>query len=357
MRWSPTITVADMHCEGTPARIVTGGVLPPPGDSVQQQMVHMRDHDDWLRRFLLNEPRGAGISSANLIVPPKHPKADAGYIIMETVEYPPMSGSNTISTAAALIELGILPMAGDEARFTLESPAGLIPIHARRDEAGALEIEFTNQPAFVLALDHPLEVEGLGTIAVDVAYGGMFFAIADAHALGFSVTPDEGRDIVAAGTRITGAAIEQIEAAHPTEPEFRGISLSQIACPITDSPDGGKASCNACVVQRLRRAARAHRPQPHGHGHLRAARRDARPGADRRRRAFRQPLDHRHPLRGPGDRGDQGWRTPCRHPDHRRARLAGGPHPVRHRPVGSLPRGLPPRRLGRPAKMAPQGAS
>jgi len=249
MRWSRTITVADMHCEGTPARIVTGGVVPPPGDSVQQQMVHMRDHDDWLRRFLLNEPRGAGISSANLIVPPKHPDAAAGYIIMETVEYPPMSGSNTVSTAAALIELGILQMDGDEARFMLESPAGLIPIHARRDAAGALEIEFTNQPAFVIALDHPLEVEGLGTIAVDVSYGGMFFAIADAHALGFSVTPDEGRDIVAMGMRITKAAINQIEATHPTEPEFHGVSLSQIACPITDSPDGGKTSRNACVVQ------------------------------------------------------------------------------------------------------------
>jgi proline racemase len=249
MRWSRTISVADMHCEGTPARIVTGGVLPPPGDTVQQQMVHMRDHDDWLRRFLLNEPRGAGISSANLIVPPKHPDADAGYIIMETVEYPPMSGSNTVSVAAALIELGILPMAGHEARFTLEAPVGLIPIHARRDEAGALEIEFTNQPAFVLALDQPLEVDGLGTITVDVAYGGMFFAIADAHGLGFSVTPDEGRDIVAEGMKITRAAIEQIEAVHPTEPEFHGISIAQIACAITESPDGGKTSRNACVVQ------------------------------------------------------------------------------------------------------------
>ena len=249
MRWSRTVTVAEMHCEGTPARIVTGGVVPPPGDSVQQQMIYMRDHDDWLRRFLLNEPRGAGISSANLIVPPKHPDAAAGYIIMETVEYPPMSGSNTVSTAAALIELGIVAMDGEETRFNLESPAGLIPIHARRDGAGALEIEFTNQPAFVIALDHPLEVEGLGTITVDVSYGGMFFAIADAHSLGFSVTPDEGRDIVAMGMRITNAAIDQIEATHPTEPEFHGVSLSQIACPITDSPDGGKTSRNACVVK------------------------------------------------------------------------------------------------------------
>jgi proline racemase len=248
MRWTRTISVADTHCEGTPARIVVGGVMPPPGNSVKEQMMYLRDHDDSLRKFLLNEPRGAGISSCDLIVPPKDPAADAGYIIMETVEYPPMSGSNTISTATALIELGIIQMEGDSGNFILESPAGLIHINARRDEDGALEITFTNQPAFVVALDHPLEVPGIGTISVDVAYGGMFFAIADAPTLGFSVRPDEAKDIVATGMLITMAAIEQIDARHPTEPEFHGVSISQIACPIEDVA-GGKKSRNACVVQ------------------------------------------------------------------------------------------------------------
>ncbi len=63
MRWTRTISVADTHCEGTPARIVVGGVMPPPGNSVKEQMMYLRDHDDSLRTFLLNDPRGAGISS------------------------------------------------------------------------------------------------------------------------------------------------------------------------------------------------------------------------------------------------------------------------------------------------------
>ncbi len=248
MHWQRTINVMDMHCEGTPARVVVGGVLPPPGDSVFEMMCHMRDHDDWLRRFLLNEPRGAGISSANLVVPPRHPDADAGYIIMETVEYPAMSGSNTISTATALLESGMIPMIEPETRFTLESPAGLIRIKARCEGGRCREIEFTNQPAFVVALDAALEVEGLGTIPVDVAYGGMFFAIADAHSLGFSIASDEARDLVATGMKITRAAAEQLEAVHPTNPGIRDITLSQIAAPLEDTPEG-KRSRNVCVVQ------------------------------------------------------------------------------------------------------------
>jgi proline racemase len=248
MRWKRTITVADVHAEGEPGRVVVGGVMPPPGDTILEQMHYMRDHDDWLRKFLLNEPRGAGIASANVIYPPKHPDAQAGYVIMESVEYPPMSGSNTICTATALIELGILPMEGREQTFTLEAPAGLIAVTARRMDDGALEIEFTNQPAFVIALDHPLEIEGVGTIPVDVSYGGMFYAIADAKALGFAIQADEAKDLVAMGMKITRATIEQVEAKHPTQPAFEGVSISQLAMPLEDTSQG-KKSRNVCIVQ------------------------------------------------------------------------------------------------------------
>ncbi len=248
MHWQRTINVMDVHCEGTPGRVVVGGVLPPPGDSVFEMMCHMRDKDDWLRRFLLNEPRGAGISSANLVVPPRHPEADAGYVIMETVEYPAMSGSNTICTATALLETGMIPIVEPETKFTMEAPGGLIEITAKCEGGRAREISFTNQPAFVLALDAMIEVEGLGTLPVDIAYGGMFFPIADAKALGFAVTRDEAKDIIATGLRITAAAFEQFEAIHPTKPGIRDISITQIAAPLEDIPEG-KRSRNTCVVK------------------------------------------------------------------------------------------------------------
>jgi len=248
MFWNRTINVVDVHAEGEPGRVVVGGVLPPPGDSVFEMMCHMRDHDDWLRRFLLNEPRGAGISSANLVVPPRHAQADVGYIIMETVEYPAMSGSNTICTATVLLETGMIPMTEPETKFTMESPGGLIEITARCEGGRAREIAFTNQPAFVLALDATLEVEGLGSLTVDVAYGGMFFPIADAKALGFAVTRDEAKDLIATGLKITAAAVEQFEAIHPTNPGIRDVSITQIAAPLEDTPEG-KRSRNVCVVK------------------------------------------------------------------------------------------------------------
>ena len=159
MQWVRTINVVDVHAEGEPGRVVVGGVLPPPGASVYEQMCHLRDHDDWLRRFLLNEPRGAGISSANLVVPPCHPEADVGYVIMETAEYCAMSGSNTMCTATALLETGMIPMREPVTEFVMEAPGGLIRIAARCEGGRCREIKFTNQPAFVVGLDISLAAD------------------------------------------------------------------------------------------------------------------------------------------------------------------------------------------------------
>ena len=131
------------------------------------------------------------------------------------------------------------------------------------------------------------------------------------------MTPDEGRDIVAMGTRITNAAIDQIEATHPTEPEFHGVSLSQIACPITDSPDGGKTSRNACVVQpgRIDRS-------PTGTGTCaRLAVMRARDQIAKRERFDNRSIIDTRFLGRVIDETMVGER-PRRHPDHRRARLA-----------------------------------
>ena len=92
-------------------------------------------------------------------------------------------------------------------------------------------MEFTNVPCFVERLDAPLEVEEIGTITVDVAYGGMWYAIADATTLGFAIEPDEARDLSLAGERIRAAAREQLPCAHPENPEIAGVSIVQIAAP------------------------------------------------------------------------------------------------------------------------------
>lgn len=248
MHWKRTITVVDAHAEGEMGRVVVGGVLPPPGETMFAKARYLEGEADWLRKFLLDEPRGGATWSANLIVPATTPEADVGFIIMEVGEYPPMSGSNTICTATVLLETGMIPMTEPETRFTLEAPGGLVGIVATCRQGRCERIKFTNVPCFVWHLDHALEVEGMGTISVDVAYGGMVYAVADAEALGFRVEADEARDIAVAGERIRIAAAEQIEAVHPENPGINTVSVATIAAPIVDHGGGRKASRNATVA-------------------------------------------------------------------------------------------------------------
>jgi proline racemase len=86
-------------------------------------------------------------------------------------------------------------------------------------------------PAFAVHLDRRIEVPKLGTVTIDVAYGGMFYAIADAAALGLALTPDEGRDIVRLTEMIKAAAREQVPVTHPDEPRFSGITIAQLSGP------------------------------------------------------------------------------------------------------------------------------
>ena len=129
---------------------------------------------------------------ANLVVPPTRDDCDVGFIVMEPTEYPPMSGSNTICVATVLLETGMVEMGEPETTLRLEAPAGVVEVTARCADGKCESVELTNVPSFVGELDAPLEVDGLGSIGVDVAFVGMWYAIADAAALGFALEPAEG---------------------------------------------------------------------------------------------------------------------------------------------------------------------
>jgi trans-L-3-hydroxyproline dehydratase len=210
--------------------------------------------DDSLRRLLLREPRGSVAVHANLIVPSSRPGCAAGFVIMEPTEYPSMSGSNTICVATVLLETGMVEMQEPETTLRLEAPAGVVEVVARCRDGRCESVELTNVPCFADRLDAPLEVEGVGTIAVDVAFGGMWYAIADAEALGFELVPSEARELSRVGELIRVAAREQLPCAHPENPEFAGVSIVQIAEPWRGA---GAVSKNAVVVSpgRLDRSA------------------------------------------------------------------------------------------------------
>jgi proline racemase len=115
--------------------------------------------------------------------------------------------------------------------LVLEAPAGLIRVTAQVANGKVTDVTFRNVPAFAVRLAAPLEVPGLGTLQVDVAYGGMFYVIADAPSLGLQLTPDEGREIVRVGELIKAAAREQLPVQHPENPEVNNYSVAQLSGP------------------------------------------------------------------------------------------------------------------------------
>ena len=244
MRSRRVITVVGCHAGGEVGNVVVGGVLPPPGATVFEQMQALRA-DDSLRRLLLREPRGSVAVHANLIVPSQRPECDAGYIIMEPTEYPAMSGSNTMCVATVLLETGMVEMREPETTLRLEAPAGVVEVRAACHDGRCTSVELTNVPCFADRIDAPLEVDGLDTLTVDVAFGGMWYAIADASALGFELEPSEARDLCAVGERIRLAAREQLPCVHPENADIAGVSIVQIAGPWQGV---GTVSKNAVVV-------------------------------------------------------------------------------------------------------------
>lgn len=225
------IQAVDLHACGEPGRVIVGGVADVPGKTMFEKMKYFETQADDLRKLMLREPRGYPASNCNLVLPPVHPEADAGFIIMEQVEYPPMSGSNTICVVTVLLETGMIPVTGPVMKLKLEAPAGIVEVEAQIENGKVKRVTFQNVPAFAVHLDSPVEVPQLGTVKVDVAYGGMFYVIADAESLGFRLRPDEARDIVRVGEMIKAAAYEQLPVQHPENLEISGITIAQLSGP------------------------------------------------------------------------------------------------------------------------------
>lgn len=247
MRTSKVIHTVSCHAEGEVGDVIVGGVAPPPGDTIWQQSRFIAE-DETLRNFMLNEPRGGIFRHVNLLVPPKNPAAQMGWIIMEPADTPPMSGSNSMCVSTVLLETGIIEMVEPVTKMVLEAPGGLVEVEATCRDGKVEKVRVRNLPSFVDKLDAMVEVEGLGTLQVDTAYGGDSFAIVDAQALGFRLSPDEALDIAQTGMRITNAANEQLGFHHPTNPEWAHLSFCQMAAPVT-LVDGIKTGRNAVVVR------------------------------------------------------------------------------------------------------------
>ncbi|WP_449279009.1 proline racemase family protein [Leucobacter sp. GX24907] len=232
MAWARELEIVDCHAEGEVGRVIVGGVGEVPGETMFDKKIWLEKNLDEIRQFVLFEPRGAVWHNANMILPSNHPDAAMGYVILESTEYPAMSGSNTMCVATVLLEQGIVPMQEPVTELTLESAAGLITVRCECKDGKVLNVRFVNQPAFVYHRDAIVEIEGYGSKRLDVAYGGMTYALVEAEDFGFTIDPSEARELCDLGETIKMAAAEQLPISYPGNPDMPGISITEFMGPL-----------------------------------------------------------------------------------------------------------------------------
>jgi proline racemase len=246
VRSSKAVHIINCHAEGEVGDVIVGGVTPPPGETLWEQSRFI-DRDQTLRNFVLNEPRGGVSRHVNLLVPPKNPKAQAAFIIMEPEDTPPMSGSNCICVSTVLLDSGLIPMEEPETRMILEAHAGLIDVVAHCRNGKAESITLTNVPAFAPHLGATIDVDGVGKVRVDTAFGGDSFVMADAADFGLSITPHDAKSVAELGRKLVKAANTQLPFTHPTLPDWKHYSFCFLRGPL-EQENGVLTSRNACII-------------------------------------------------------------------------------------------------------------
>lgn len=249
MPFSRTISVVGCHAEGEVGDVIVGGVLDVPGKTMFEKLQHFSTKKDELRQLILNEPRGRSSMNTNLVLPPCDPRADAGFLIMESEEYAPMSGSNTICTTTVLLETGMVPMKEPITEVVLDTAAGLVTARAECEGGKCKNVSFDNVPAFVFKLDYEVEVPDIGTVSVDIAWGGMMYVVVDAASVGLSVENQYGPKLVEVGEKIKKAVQKAYTPVHPENPSIKGVSILEFTHPPEDLPSGeGMTAVNTVVV-------------------------------------------------------------------------------------------------------------
>ncbi|RWX76873.1 proline racemase [Neorhizobium lilium] len=226
MRWKRTIQLLDVHAEGEIGRVAIGGVPKIPGDTIADQLAWLNSDPKGqeLRRFLCLEPRGAPIGSVNLLLPAKHPDADAAFIILQPDQAHASSGSNSICVTTALLEAGIVEMQEPETVVTLETAAGLVKAVATCRDGRCEKVKLTMVPSFVHELDVGLQTPEWGEIKVDLCYGGVFYALVDVAQIGLTIEKANAAGLVKAGMVLKELINAQVSVVHPEIPAISGVA-------------------------------------------------------------------------------------------------------------------------------------
>ncbi|WP_198320689.1 proline racemase family protein [Azohydromonas aeria] len=224
MKWDRSIQLALVHCQGEIGKVVLAGAPEIPGATMADKMNHINQVDDGFRRFVTSEPRAGVAMSVNLLVEPTRPDADAGFIVLQADRAHPMSGSNCICVVTALLETGRVPMVEPQTVVRLDTPAGLITATARCEGGRCLSVSLDNVPAFVEALDRIVDTPRWGPIRVDVAFGGVYYAIVDVEQVGLAIDPRHARELAEAGIELKALLARQVSVQHPEVPGIDEIA-------------------------------------------------------------------------------------------------------------------------------------
>ena len=201
------------------------------------------------RNFFLNEPRGGVFKHCNIIVKASNPKADAGFIIMEPEDNPPMSGSNSMCVSTVLLEKNIIKMNYPTTTLYLEAPGGLIKVVAECQNNKVKNVSISNLPSFVDKIDVELKTKKYGNIIVSTAYGGDSFLLCDVNDFNLKIIPDNAKLFVSIARELLNEANEQIGFHHPTMPNLNNISFCQFMEAIEINSKGQKIAKNTVVIR------------------------------------------------------------------------------------------------------------
>ncbi|MDC7745762.1 proline racemase family protein [Rhizobium binxianense] len=215
MNWNRSLDLLQVHCQGEIGKVIVSGAPEIPGATMLDKMNHINTVDDSLRRFVTFEPRANVAMSVNLLVEPTRADADAGFIVLQADRAHPMSGSNCICVVTALLESGRVPMSEPQTVVRLDTPAGLIVARAACRDGRCLSVSLDNVPSFAEALDREVETPKWGRIKIDVAFGGVYYALVDVEQLGLDIAPANARRLAEAGIELKSLLANQVSVAHP----------------------------------------------------------------------------------------------------------------------------------------------
>jgi trans-L-3-hydroxyproline dehydratase len=235
------ISTVEMHTGGEPTRIIVDGWPPLTGKTLLEKRREAKDRYDHLRRGLMLEPRGHDGMYGALLVEPDHPEADLAVLFMHNEGYSTMCGHATIALARWAVESGRVRRLDPETVVRLQCPCGLVTARVATDGT----VRFESVPAFAYALDRIAPTATWGPVAIDIAYGGAFYAFLSADSVGLDLRSSPMRAIVDAGEEITRAAAQAIAIEHPDEPDLAFL----YGTILTDGGDGanGRPSRNVCI--------------------------------------------------------------------------------------------------------------